>query len=75
MVKTVHWEQEKRKVSGGSALKIEEYISNQNKTKNSINDNQWQTLAMIVNRWSMVIYLLTNIVTFFVFGIKVKDHI
>ncbi len=50
------------------------------KTNNAVDikdtdECQWQTIAMILNWYFLVFYLISNLITFLYFWVKVEDHL
>ena len=66
---------ENRKEIDNCAKKVQENNTDQTKMTKDIKENQWQILATILNKWSMALYLISNIAAFLGFWAKVKDQI
>ena len=62
---------ETKKDGSGHPIKVKENYANEADTKAT----QWQNLAMLFNRWFMILYIISNFVIFVIFWTKVEDHI
>ena len=66
---------ENRNEMGRSAQQVEDKRGNQTAMMKDIKEKEWQTLASILNKWSMALYLISNLIAFLGFWAKVKDQI